>query len=195
MSKIRFPIIGITGLKGHGKDTAAGYFTDNHFSVVKFAAPLKAMVHSLLTIQGCDEETAERMINGDLKENRDSQYLQNCSPRQVQQTLGTEWGRDLIGSELWVKAAQNAIDHCRKCYDGAVVTDLRFHNELWALQNMGARTLRIVRPALIEQGLKDVHPSEIAIMKLDVDAEIINDGTVQDLYNKVSRWFRTGEEA
>jgi hypothetical protein len=65
----------------------------NHrgFARVRFAGPLKAMMAAL----GCTN--AE--IDGDRKE-VPCDLLGGKSPRWAMQTLGTEWGRKLIGDDL-----------------------------------------------------------------------------------------------
>ena len=61
-------VIGITGHKGSGKDTAAEGLAAQGFTHVKLADALKAMLRKLLACQGADAEMIRRMIDGDLKE-------------------------------------------------------------------------------------------------------------------------------
>ena len=92
-------VIGITGHKGSGKDTAAEAVAAQGFTHVKLADALKAMLRKLLACQGADAEMIRRMIDGDLKE-APTPLLEGRTPRQAMQTLGTEWGRDRIGRDL-----------------------------------------------------------------------------------------------
>lgn len=95
---------------------------------VKFAGALKDMIRCVLAYQGVDAATIERMIEGDLKE-VETEYLAGRTPRYAMQTLGTEWGRDLIGADFWVGTAmKRARGH------KTVITDVRFPNEMEAVE-------------------------------------------------------------
>lgn len=180
-----FKIIGITGLKHHGKDTAARYFEGMGYENVKFADSLKDMMRALLLSQGCLPSIAERMINGDLK-NEPSPYLQMATCRRAMQTLGTEWGREIIGTEIWVRSTMNKVQSIREGgHPGAVITDARFFNEEQAIHKAGGYLIRVVRQELLQNGLKDLHPSEASVMHLPVDAEVTNDGSIDDLLLKM----------
>jgi hypothetical protein len=124
-------VFGLLARKGSGKDTAAEVLTTEGYQNVKFAAPLKAMISVLLDYQGVDEETIGRMIEGDLKE-VETHYLGGRTPRYAMQTLGTEWGRNLIADDLWVKITLD------KALTGpSVITDTRFPNEVDAVSEIG----------------------------------------------------------
>ena len=125
-------LIGLIGRKGAGKDTAAETLTARGYGNVKFAGALKDMIRTLLAYQGLDADMIERMVEGDLKE-VPTEYLAGRTPRHAMQTLGTEWGRDLIDSDFWVKSAirrAEGVGH-------AVVTDVRFPNEMAAIHDAG----------------------------------------------------------
>lgn len=159
-------IIGITGLKGSGKDTAAAaLLATGEFVNIKFADALKNMLRTLLSMT-YDKETVERMIEGDLKETPCAALL-GKTPRHAMQTLGTEWGRDQIGPSLWVDTTISRILNSDK---SVVVTDMRFENEFEALTKIGAKTVRV------ERGLvnTDLHPSETYIAQMPVQHVINN---------------------
>lgn len=124
-------LIGLIGRKGSGKDTAALTLLSKGYQNVKFAGALKQMARSLLTYQGMDEATVERIIEGDMKEVALDEFGGRSS-RYVMQTLGTEWGRNLISDSFWVDIAVNKA-LSRK----TVVTDVRFPNEVAAIQDNG----------------------------------------------------------
>lgn len=170
-------IIALTGKKGSGKDTAAKALIEEGYQVVKFADGLKTMVRSLLYYAGFDNDAVEGLVEGDFKEQKIPE-LCNQSARHIMQTLGTEWGRELIGQDLWTSLTEQRIS--RIPY--SVVTDMRFPNELSCIKNLGGVTIRITRPAL---DFEDTHPSEAYIDDLAVDHEIINDSSVQDLKNRM----------
>lgn len=124
-------LVGLVGRKGSGKDTAAVLLLEQGFENIKFAGALKEMIRTLLAYQGADAETIERMIEGDLKE-VPTDYLGGNTPRYAMQTLGTEWGRNLIGSEFWIGTAMRRAKGKR-----AVFTDVRFPNEAEAIEAEG----------------------------------------------------------
>lgn len=130
-------LIGLLGRKGAGKDTAAELLLSRGYQNVKFAGALKDMCRAALAYQGVAADTIERMIEGDLKE-VPTPHLGGKTPRFAMQTLGTEWGRDLIEKDFWVQTAINrAGDH------RTVVTDVRFPNEMQAIVSAGGVVIGI----------------------------------------------------
>lgn len=121
-------LIGLIGRKGAGKDTAAEVLLAMGYENVKFAGALKDMIRCLLAYQGVDTETIERMIEGDLKE-VPTDYLGGKTPRYAMQTLGTEWGRDLIGKDFWASATMRRVKKLLAGLKKVVITDVRFPNE------------------------------------------------------------------
>lgn len=131
-------LVGLMARKGAGKDTAAEVLTAQGYGNVKFAGALKDMIRTLLSYQGVPADLIERMVEGDLKETP-TDYLDGCTPRHAMQTLGTEWGRDLIGSNFWVGTAiRLANDHGK-----TVITDVRFPNEVAAVKAAGGVVIGI----------------------------------------------------
>ena len=62
-------IVGLSGLAGAGKSTAARHLVERHGFVRRpFAALLKGMLRYLLHAQGVPAGDVERMVDGDLKE-------------------------------------------------------------------------------------------------------------------------------
>ena len=171
-------IIAIAGRKGAGKDTIAEVLTDKGFVVVKFAGALKTMFRAYLQYVGAGEYIIERMIEGDLKE-VPSPLLQGKTPRFFMQRLGTEFGRDMIGDDLWVDALEH---HCSTIPDDIAITDMRFPNEGDKAGDMGAEKWRVRRPSIKLDDTSD-HPSETAIDDLEVDVDFLNVGSIEDLKN------------
>ena len=98
-------IIGLTGLAGSGETTVARHLMGMHgFVRHRMAEPLKSMLKAL--------GLTEQQIDGDLKE-VPCELLGGKTPRHAMQTLGTEWGRDLISQNLWVKAWCDSLPHYR----------------------------------------------------------------------------------
>ena len=174
-------IIGITGRKGSGKDTAANFILHHpdykDWARIKFADGLKTMLRSFLSYTGVDDKTIERMIEGDLKEVPCDRFC-GKTPRFAMQTLGTEWGRQMIGNDLWVEATKARCAQFENC----IITDVRFENEVEALHEMGGKLIKVNRPGLLET---DHHLSEVFITHLEADYQIENDGQIIDMRDKV----------
>ncbi|MGV6876769.1 deoxynucleotide monophosphate kinase family protein [Pseudochelatococcus sp. B33] len=161
-------IIGLTGLAGSGKTTAAHRLIDVHgFTRHPMAGPLKAMLHSL----GLDETHTD----GPLKE-VPCELLGGRTPRYAMQTLGTEWGRNTICPRLWIERW-----HATLPKGNVVVDDVRFGDEAAAVRAYGGIVVRIERPGL-EAG---AHVSER--MDFDADHVIANGGPLAQLYHEIDR--------
>jgi len=143
-------IIGLTGLARCGKSTIAAELERHHgFKRVRFADPLKNMLRVLGL---CEAE-----IEGILKEEPCAK-LCGKTPRWAMQTLGTEWGRSIIGSDIWVNAWARLVAEVE---GDTVAEDCRFENEAIALHDHGGVVVQVLRPGLVrgshisERGIPD----------------------------------------
>lgn len=169
-------IIAFTGLAGSGKSTAAAHLVANRgFVRVRFAGPLKAMMAAL--------GLSEAEIDGDRKE-LPCELLGGKTPRWAMQTIGTEWGRKLIGDDLWTRAWQTAVDRVPAGVP-VVVDDCRFPNEGAAIRSLGGVAIRVERAGA---GTASVHESEA--YQIPAVCTIENNGTPSDLYAEVDRAVR-----
>jgi hypothetical protein len=169
-------LIAFVGLRRSGKDSAAAALVKEGWQLVKFADGLKTMLRAYFQYLGVAPLDIERLIEGDLKE-EPTHMLCGKSTRWAMQTLGTEWGRDLIGGDLWVNATLARASQ----FSRAVISDCRFPNEAKAVQTQGGLIIRVVRSGLTA----DSHPSEQLIDSIPADFLIVNDGTLDDLHKKV----------
>ena len=170
-------IVAFVGEKGSGKDTAVEQLPLNNKEVVKFAGPLKEMLRTLLREQFVDEDTIERMIEGDLKE-LPTKYLGGKSPRHAMVTLGTEWGRECMAENLWTEIARNKVEHLEQSGVNVFITDCRFLNEAEAVKDMGGILVRITRPGC--EAKPGAHVSETEMSRISVDHTINNSGTLPE---------------
>ena len=172
-------IVALSGAAGSGKTTAADYLIDHYgYTRIKFAGPLKDMLRAI--------GLTHSQIEGRYKESP-SYILCGRTPRYVMQTLGTEWGRDLIGADIWVNIWQQRVTALAAENPAAriVVDDMRFANELAAVQQLGGRRIKIYRSSVA--GLADNHASESAL-PFDMQAQlVINDGDLAQLHHAVVR--------
>jgi len=162
-------LIALCGLKGSGKSTAAQTLAGSLPAArIRFAGPLKDMLRTF----GLDDQE----IEGDLKE-VPSPKLCGKTPRHAMVTLGTEWGRDLIGESIWVDAWRRAVEPRLARNIDILTEDLRFPNEYEAVRALGGIVVRVTRPGLVP----GEHESERHALKFAADVEIYNDGDLEDL--------------
>jgi hypothetical protein len=157
-------IIGFTGPARSGKDTAADCIIKVRTYVQKysFAQPLKDMLSSLGLTQ--DE------LHGDLKEIPLTRLGLDKSPRQLMQTLGTEWGRNCVDKDLWLKLAKNKMGESR-----LVIPDVRFENEAAFVREHGI-LIHVDRP---DNVMVNKHESENGISFEEGDMNLLNSGNLE----------------
>lgn len=160
-----------------GKTTAARFLVSEYgYSCISFADPLKAMVGTLLTCAGHSYDD----IQAYCAEKKEAEIpVIGASYRHLARTLGTEWGRELVSSELWVNIAEQKIIHSPR---SICVDDMRFRNELDLLRGKGFKLVRITR----ETDREDSHASDVMLRDFtDWDHVIENNGTIDDFYRKI----------
>ena len=133
-------IIGLTGFKRSGKDTAAEVIAKMlGYERIQFAGPLKEMLRTLLRCQGVSEASITACVEGDLKE-APAPVLGGKTPRLAMQTLGTEWGRRTLSDTIWV---DTTLNRAQTAENGALITDVRFLNDADAIKAAGGIIIRI----------------------------------------------------
>lgn len=177
-------LIAIHGKKRSGKGTVASYLERVHgYEIVKFADPLKDMLRVLLRYCGFDENTIERMIEADLKEDP-LDILGGKSARYAMQTLGTEW-RVLIDPSLWIRIALQRVRTHRAAGRRVAIDDLRFPLELSALSAEGAALWRVTNNRLNEADATAGHASEVGLPPDDFPVHLVNDTSFEALYAQI----------
>jgi hypothetical protein len=176
-------LIGIIGKARSGKDTTGDYLVNkNNFTKYSFANPLKRGVMELFGF-------TEDQVFGDSKDIIDPEW--GVTPRLVLQVVGTEFFQfDLpnhipelqsIGRGFWVKRFKQWYP--KNNTKDIVICDVRFQHEVDAILEMGGSVWKIQRPNLTST---DGHASEKEMDLIEgVTTLIINDGTLDDLYNKI----------
>ncbi|MGO4302160.1 hypothetical protein [Cupriavidus sp. RAF12] len=160
-----------------GKTTVAEYFEARGAQPVKFGGALKAMVTALLMECGEDEATVKEAVYGSLKE-LPIRELGGKSSRQLQQTLGTEWGRNMVHPDIWLNTAELKVAMYQKVGLHVVIDDLRFPNEYERLRKRSDTVLiKVIRPGNTYTG---GHGSEGLLEDRDFDHVVYNTGGPQD---------------
>lgn len=166
-------IIGLTGKARSGKDTAAAQLVKGGFEHYWFSKPMKDACKSIFG-------WSDAHLYGDLKEVVDKRF--GCSPRQALQTLGTEWGRDCIGEDLWIDIAKIKMQSAQDI----VISDVRFDNEAMAILDMGGCIVEIVRDDIKQVNL---HSSESGISPELITLTVTNNGTIEHFNNEIEYLF------
>jgi hypothetical protein len=176
LSTTRHVIVAFGGLKGSGKSTLGGYLMQHWgFTPEAFATPIKKMVQLAFPQVEYDQlfgssNRREELIPGT-----------NISVRAACQTLGTEWGRDMMYPGIWVDALFARVAPL-PASTRIVITDCRFEaaevkarGGLTVLLTRGMKKrptpLRVARHVLdfYEPLERDNHASEEAVLLSRMD--------------------------
>jgi len=142
-----YPLIGINGFKGAGKDTVAGHLARMYgFTHYAFADKLKQAVANLFGITVDQVNEFKEIMKDDLPKGEVHLQIMNETTwafdwREFLQRFGTEMGRNTFGSEFWVNLLMS-----KPFYGPVVISDARFQNEMIAIKNQGGKIVRIERP-------------------------------------------------
>ena len=164
-------IVGICGLIGSGKGTAADILVNEHgFKKVSFADSLKDAVAAVFN-------WPRYLLEGDTDASRawrekvdpwweERLGIPGLTPRMILQLWGTEVCRDNFHSNIWIHSLEAKLGS-----GNYVIPDTRFPNEIDMIQRLGGRVWRVKRgedPAWFSRYRRrgmippDVHPSEWA---------------------------------
>ncbi|WP_408953185.1 adenylate kinase [Lysobacter sp. Hz 25] len=137
------------------------------FAKITLAGPIRSFVAELTGL------TIEQLTDGPLKE-EPLTWLGGITPRRMMQTLGTEWGREMIADELWLIIAQRTIERAKRDgKSGVVVSDVRFDNEAEFVQSLGGRVIELVRDEAVAVS---EHVSEAGVSRHLLNGSLRNDG-------------------
>jgi hypothetical protein len=159
-----------------GKTFTATVLVHSGFQPVSFAEPLKRMAVTFLEGFGYREDEALKLVWVDKHK-----YIPEigCTARWLLQTIGTEFGRQAIAEDIWIRCWEARV----RRYDTVVTDDVRFTNEAEAVKAIGGQMWKIIRPSA--QRNTD-HPSEGALDDWDgFDVVIQNDGSLEQFRRKI----------
>ena len=195
-------IIGISGRMGSGKNTVGDIIekiclTNEGplFEQKAFAGKLKQIgsILSGVPVEYFEDQDFKKLPMGIEWEMTYREFLQK---------LGTEAMRDGLHKEVWVNAlfadykyyekynhayTKDGVDYGNRTlhYPDWVITDMRFPNEIAAVELREGITIRVNR----DNGTREIdtnpHPSETALDDAKFDYVIENDGTLDELVEKV----------
>lgn len=180
MSKI---IVGIIGKAGSGKDTIGDFLVDRYaFKKFSLADRLKACVQVMFMLDDCTMHSREAREKP-LKD------FPEWSVRKLLQFIGTELFRNNFDQDIWVKLLKKQIRESEA--NLIVVTDVRFPNEIEGIMEMSnSEDFKVCFIKVFREG-KDGYNVGIAnhaSEKYDLEGDymINNNGTILELYDKVS---------
>lgn len=204
-------IIGVCGFIGSGKDTVADYLVNFHeFRRESFASTLKDAVSAVF---GWDRTMLEGRTKAarEWREEIDHWWAERLdmptlTPRWVLQYWGTEVCRKGFHDDIWIASLENKL---RNSKDHVVISDCRFPNEISSIRNAGGQIIWVQRgplPSWYEtaldantgsnvavQSLKmmKIHASETAWIGTDFDHILDNNGSIDDLYARISEVIKS----
>lgn len=198
-------IIGICGLIGSGKGTVADILVNNHgFTKLSFADSLKDAVSAVFGWE-------RALLEGDTEESRmfreqvDAWWQERLgiiglTPRMILQQWGTEVCRNNFHNDIWIlslekKIREISLAHAENYTEARIVIpDTRFPNEIEMIQRLRGEVWCVKRGEDPEWLSKyrshgtepvDAHSSEWAWARSDFDHVIGNDGTIDELEQRV----------
>lgn len=145
------------------------------FHLVKFADGLKAVAGMVLSSLGLSSEGIHYYLEGEGKAEVIPQL--GITGRVLMQRTGSDYGRDLLHPQVWVRGVYARLKHHAAQGHDVVIDDLRFPNELSMVLQAGGTPLKVFRPGAVKynshqsEGLLDNHPMPT----------LVNSGTLEQL--------------
>lgn len=176
-------VVGIAGAAGSGKSLVASMIPGA--AVVQLADPIYAAIAAMFSVP-------EASLRSQAIKATPLPQAMFTTPRKLLQTLGTEWGRNLISEQIWILQASNRITKLREAGAAVIaIPDVRFANEArWIRDDLGGVIWHVQR----EGSAADEHASESGIEVDPRDTVLTNDGTPAELQEQVLRAMqRAGE--
>lgn len=174
-------LIGLAGRARTGKTTSANHLVNTHgFVAYAFADPLREGLMQIFNLSPCDFDDDRKELTID--------WL-GRSPRELMQSMGTEWGRHQVHPELWTLLAEQNLEFLGQTNDNAsgfVISDLRFENEADFVRKRGGIVIHVLRSDADEV---NPHISESGIGIQDNDLVLHNDGALEDLFGQIDEFF------
>ncbi len=199
-----FPsVVCITGLAGSGKDTSATYIVEQlklcGFRAIRvgLADQLKFICQKLIKLFHCVDISIDDFFDQNKKELICPEHPKfNDLPfklRTILQLVGSEVFREYLWEDIWCDYANRKYIQSG-LYDVIVISDSRFPNEITYFEDLKTQgkvtqiiSCRIIRPNRKElESTNQLHQSEVQIMTLPVQMEILNDSNYETLYQQLN---------
>jgi len=177
-------LVGFCGQSGSGKNTLAKYIYseilrldwDAYIEEVALADAVKEVAATAFNLP------VNCFYNMELKEKIHPYW--SLSPRGMAQLVGTESFRDVFGTDFWIKRLQSKLD--KKLLDIALITDIRFHNEVQWVHSKGGIIIHITRASATGNvGVANHSSEQLPTLELMQQSgrviSVVNDISLDDL--------------
>lgn len=170
-------LVGITGHARHGKDSTADFLVKRFgFRKIALADNMKRACKIIFP------NWSDEFLWGDHKDDIDPVW--GISARHALQELGTGFGQHALGKYdsfakttgrlLWTRSTLSGIGE----HENVVISDVRFPHEAEEIRRRGGKIIRVFRTIY---PVDESHESEKAVMQIEPDCTIVNDGTLEEL--------------
>ena len=191
-------LVGMTGLAGAGKDSAAAALVSRGYKAIAFADALRHQVclawgvsESVLTSASTKDLAVEALAFHRCTDTyfRAWAFMNGFSPYKPQSArrVMQAWGDFVRQADptQYVRAVDRWImDQLRHGHRHLVVTDVRMPAEWRLIKHRDGVLLRVYRPQVYRRGGTDRHHTEQA-HNLPFDAAVVNDGSLAGLHQQV----------
>lgn len=175
------PVIGLIGASGAGKSTVAKALAAQGYTIIPMSCVLKDMLRALgFSDDDLEGDQAYRLTP--------QRRLGGMSPREVAQSLGTQWARNSVHPDLLVNAVEVHIRAalaagCRVAIDGMRFPNEwrmveRLHGQLWCVYRPGVGPKRTWLDKIAHRfgWHPRIHESEWHWRDAKADVTIVNEG-------------------
>jgi hypothetical protein len=169
-------VIGIAGLARTGKDTIGKHLVNRHsFLSLAFARALKE------AMQGAFSLNYYEALSDEFKEKPIVDW-NNRTPRSLMIEMSDIF-KAKFGQDFWIRSLDRRLNHMSHLDNKFVITDVRFENEAQYIRWIGGRIWHVKRDI---DRIND-HESENGIMVVEGEPLIYNEGSVEELTQKVDK--------
>lgn len=183
----KMKIVMINGKAQSGKSTMAKFLVEQRgFKEFSFAEPIRKFVTEICGFKSIEELEKNKTVPQEI--------LSGNTPRYAMQTLGTEWGRELINVRLWTMLVRNKIlEEVKNGHTNFVISDLRFDTEYNDMMSyFGYEDMDVFCIDRGETNLSSTeqqHASENSFTILPEFVKIHNNGTLEQYLSLLQTHF------
>jgi hypothetical protein len=166
------PIVAFAGAMRAGKSTSAKTLsTQFGYRTYSFADPIRKLCRAMGITKKYYGGNKDLIIP----------HL-GKSARYIMQTIGTEWGRELVKQSIWLDMMRLRLESASKDKNLICIDDVRFDNEATLVRECGGIVVRVVRG-----DTQSDHISEAGVSDDLISLEIENTGSVTNLSEKLEK--------
>lgn len=169
-------IVGITGYARSGKDTAAKALIDDGFKRVSIADSIRGMALQLDPVVWENGESIGKLVDIVAAKGWE-QAKEYVWVRSYLQELGSVC-RQTFGKDAWLWNFDRKLCEVINAHESSVTADIRYPNEADLIRQRKGMLVRITRPGV---GPLNDHPTEASVADINVDIELFNSGTPEQL--------------